>query len=114
MISKALKKLMDTTWSKRVLERDFYRCQWCFRAGTDPHHIIYKSQSQATRWDIDNGICLCRECHDEAHKNPERFRRDMMRNMGIKYNELQEKAKLIVHYKKPDLLEILKKLKGAG
>jgi hypothetical protein len=103
---------LDTLWSKRVMERDFYRCQYCFRAGTDPHHI-FSRKNLSTRWDINNGICLCRECHDDAHRTPKTFHIYLATFFPI-YMELQEKAKVVVHYKNADLLEILEKIKNGG
>ncbi len=101
---KKLMDKMDALWSKRVLERDFHRCQFCFKAGTDPHHI-FSRKNLSTRWDINNGVCLCRECHDEAHRNPKSAHIYLATFFPV-YMELQEKSKVVVHYKNHDLLEI--------
>lgn len=44
---------------------DFVACEVCWRAGTEFHHIKYKSQ-----WgkdNVENIACLCRECHQRCH-----------------------------------------------
>jgi len=53
-----------------VLERDKYLCQRCLSRGvrkeaSEAHHIIHKGGGRfAVRWDMENGISLCRECHN--------------------------------------------------
>ena len=58
-------------WRRRVFERDDYRCQCCGRrsAKGDPvvlnaHHIENFARNEALRYDVNNGVTLCRECHD--------------------------------------------------
>ena len=55
-------------WRKCVYERDGYRCQVC---GTNKelqaHHKKAWKISKELRYDVDNGITLCRKCHLEAH-----------------------------------------------
>ena len=57
-------------WGKVIFKRDGYRCQQCGnRKGMlDPHHIIRKSKGNAPKYDIQNGVCLCRSCHSKFHK----------------------------------------------
>ena len=57
------------SWSKRVKERDNYTCQNC--GGTKnliSHHIKYANKYPKLRYDISNGITLCRSCHPKIHK----------------------------------------------
>jgi len=60
-------------WRNAVLERDRYRCQDCGREcrkrekGLAAHHIKPYSLFPEFRFDIDNGITLCRVCHMAAH-----------------------------------------------
>jgi len=54
-------------WRKRIYKRDKFKCQMprCkskFRL--QAHHIRKWSSASALRYDVDNGITLCRECHD--------------------------------------------------
>lgn len=59
-------KFSDKT-IKRIIERDGGRCVRCGSPYIEsvPHHIIYRSQGG--RGDEDNGVCICRPCHDLAH-----------------------------------------------
>ena len=51
---------------------DFIRCELCGMRGSDIHHVIPRSKFGKKRKDeqdlITNLICLCRPCHDLAHK----------------------------------------------
>ena len=57
-------------WRKAVFERDSYKCQKCGKIGgkLNAHHIKPFSLYPDLRFDIDNGITLCKECHIELHK----------------------------------------------
>lgn len=84
----------ETEWRKKVFVRDNYTCQSCFKRGfrIEAHHIkefsiIFKeflseysqynpiedkyalvalSRQYSKFWDINNGLTLCRECHDKV------------------------------------------------
>ncbi|RLI46445.1 hypothetical protein DRO61_09215 [Candidatus Bathyarchaeota archaeon] len=53
-----------------VLKRDNFTCQMCNRKGKgiwlNVHHIIKWSSASSLRYDVDNGISLCRDCHKEV------------------------------------------------
>ena len=53
------------TWRKAVFERDDYRCYDCGVKGVrmQAHHILAFSTYPRLRFDIQNGITLCEECH---------------------------------------------------
>jgi len=57
-------------WSNAVLERDDYICQDCEQRGgkLTAHHIERWSEAPDRRYDVDNGVTLCYECHAERHK----------------------------------------------
>lgn len=51
-----------------IFERDGFKCVCCRRSTnleSVPHHIIFKSQGG--RGERDNGVTVCRPCHDWAH-----------------------------------------------
>jgi len=55
----------------KVLKRDKFTCQMCNTKGRkgvwlNVHHIIKWSSASALRYDPDNGITLCKKCHDEV------------------------------------------------
>ncbi|WP_099518496.1 HNH endonuclease [Paenibacillus sp. BIHB 4019] len=54
-----------------IVERDKASCVRCGSPYIEsvPHHIIYKSQGGLGT--VDNGVCVCRPCHTEAHSKRE-------------------------------------------
>ena len=58
-------------WKNRVFEKDNYICQDCgYDKGgiLNAHHILSFSLYPEFRFNADNGITLCKECHIKAHK----------------------------------------------
>lgn len=59
-------------WRIKVYERDNYTCQCCGdKIGHNlvAHHIINFSENIKERFDINNGITLCKNCHNPTIKN---------------------------------------------
>lgn len=58
-------------WRKAVYERDNYTCKACNKVGVQlvAHHIVPYSTNKQLRFDVDNGITLCKACHKEFHIN---------------------------------------------
>ena len=54
-------------WSKGVRTRDGFKCQLCGATGgvMHAHHFIGRRKAQ-TKYLLENGICLCFTCHNEA------------------------------------------------
>ena len=63
-------------WRRGVFERDNYTCQECsIKSGNgkavylEAHHIKSWVKYKKLRFNINNGITLCRKCHKLKHKN---------------------------------------------
>ena len=63
-------------WRNAVLERDGYRCQKCGRRckklerGLAAHHVRPYATNVEARYDVNNGLTLCRACHMALHGHP--------------------------------------------
>jgi hypothetical protein len=55
-------------WRKQVFERDNYTCQVCGVGGhVHAHHLNGYHWAKDQRIEVNNGITLCDNCHDEYH-----------------------------------------------
>lgn len=55
-------------WRSAVFSRDGFRCQKCgSKCDIQAHHIKTWSRNKLLRYDVSNGITLCRKCHLESH-----------------------------------------------
>jgi len=60
-------------WRYQVYKRDNFKCQWpncTFKKKLNAHHIYKWSDFPGSRFDVNNGICLCKIHHDMV-KNKE-------------------------------------------
>lgn len=57
-------------WRKNVFVRDNFTCQCCNKKGTElhAHHLESYSFNYELRTILENGVTLCRTCHDKFHK----------------------------------------------
>ncbi len=54
-----------TDWRRAVFERDSYTCQHCQQRGgaLQAHHIRSWSRHLELRYEVENGLTLCKKCH---------------------------------------------------
>lgn len=73
-------------WADSVKEKFGCICQKCGFVGDHSslhaHHILSFTANEDTRFDIDNGSCLCEPCHKEFHN-----KYGVMRNTIDDFNE---------------------------
>jgi len=58
------------TWRNAIFERDNYTCRDCGKRGGEinAHHLKSFKKFPKLRYEIDNGITLCKQCHKLRHK----------------------------------------------
>ena len=56
-------------WRTSVFVRDNFTCQVCGQVGGDlnAHHVKPWADNPALRFSVDNGVTLCRNCHNAVH-----------------------------------------------
>lgn len=57
-------------WKWDVIRRDNYTCQICGKKMTKGfvvHHIVGWDEDESKRYDMDNGLTLCKDCHIKLH-----------------------------------------------
>lgn len=57
-------------WRTAVFKRDGFKCQVCGRVGgtLNAHHIKPWADNPALRFDVKNGVTLCKDCHNRVHR----------------------------------------------
>ena len=59
-------------WKNAVLKRDKSTCRACgCKNDIEVHHIVPYAKDPDIRFDPDNGIVLCKECHRKVHQKHE-------------------------------------------
>lgn len=57
-------------WRRSVFERDEFTCQHCKQIGGElnAHHLKPFAEYPKLRFEVSNGLTLCKECHINEHK----------------------------------------------
>lgn len=105
----------DKLWSQCIIARDG-TCRGTNSSDRLSAHHIRSRTHRATRWDLDNGLCLSWKVHFLQKANPERFQDLIINIIGDeKYQTLKRKSLQIVDYSTADLAtlkeELISKLK---
>jgi hypothetical protein len=117
-MAKGIDKKLDDAWSLLVKLRAGMKCEYCGKETHLNSHHIYSRSKKSTRWDTENGICLCVAHHVfssgfSAHKTPLEFidwlktykNVEQIDNLKLKANSTVKFMK----FEKDQLLEELQK-----
>jgi hypothetical protein len=73
----------NNDWIKNVLKRDNYKCVYCNTDGNgtnlNAHHLEGWHWCKTLRFEVSNGVTLCKDCHKAFHKQ-----------FGRKYNTSEQ------------------------
>jgi len=68
-------RYMQTHWSRAVRRRAGFTCELCHRSQEanptlrlQAHHILSYARYPEHQMDMANGICLCRDCHNQVRR----------------------------------------------
>jgi hypothetical protein len=115
---KGIDKKLDDAWSKLVKLRAGNRCEYCGKTSPLNSHHIFSRSKRSTRWDVQNGVCLCVGHHTfsstfSAHKTPLEFVDWLTRKKGESFiMKLRVRANALsklMTFEKEILLQELKK-----
>lgn len=79
-------------WAKKVKKRDKFACQVCLKENTylNSHHMNSWDMFTKERYDINNGVTLCYQCHNKFHDIYGRGR-----NTKFQFKEFKETIQLL-------------------
>lgn len=78
---------LDSLWS-RAVRRKFNRCVICNKGNCDAHHLVSRKNLQI-RWNVRNGITLCRECHTKYHSVAD-FKQKVYKQFAKRISEMED------------------------
>lgn len=117
--AKKLNADLDKAWSLVVKMRAGFRCEYCgTREKVLNSHHIYSRSNYSTRWDVENGICLCVGHHTfsntfSAHKTPTEFTQWLYETKGeVFMNELRVRAHAIAKLREIEKTELMEQLRA--
>jgi 5-methylcytosine-specific restriction endonuclease McrA len=98
-----LRNKLDKIWS--LIIRSKGKCQRCKKKENLQAAHIFGRRFLNTRWLLDNGLCLCPDCHiNFAHQQPILFAEFVKKTLGEeKYEALKEAHNQITKYTIEDL-----------
>ena len=90
-----LRKKADKLWTQKVLNLPY--CEVCGSTKVlQAHHFYYKSSYPHLRYNLKNGVVLCRACHFKLHhRDPKAVEEEIIRAKGKRwYNALKKLSKI--------------------
>ena len=103
--NKSLEKQCRELWSKCVRARQ-RACRICGSDRALQGHHIRSVSHLSTRFDLQNGLCVCSRCHLNQKFRPEKFQDMVIDVIGDKEYQRMKRKSLVVVTSKPDLREI--------
>ncbi len=74
-------------WKRKVLERDEHECCECQDVSNisklEAHHLREYALYVDQRYDVENGVTLCHNCHRDVHKNEVIIRQVLKQMSGV-------------------------------
>ena len=97
---KKLEDKLDKAWSLAVRMKG--HCEMCKKTHREDgkpltlnaHHIMGR-RHRATRWDLENGLCLCWYCHNNKAHSGDFDRQDSYRNWLLETKGREELDRLL-------------------
>ena len=111
-----IRNKLDKQWA--IIIRQKGRCEVCGKESYLNAHHFYSRSALSTRWDLDNGFCLCTGCHVfsskfSAHKTPADFVDWAVKQRGKDWLDmLRDRHNLVVKYSDFDLMIMLEQLQS--
>ena len=85
-----LKLKADKLWYLKLIQDE---CELCDNYAIQVHHFYYKSSYGHLRYDLDNGISLCRGCHFVLHHQDPKKIEDKIFAIEVETGTLLRKKK---------------------
>ena len=118
--AKFMHPLPSRAWIEKELDgvcrKITHKKGYCVRCGARNKFIedahIFGRGNHAVRWDLDNRLPMCGECHTWAHANPILFDEFAKKTLGeLKYEALRQRSLAIRIWEKAEMLSYLEVLK---
>lgn len=92
-----------TKWVYEVKKRDYFRCQHC-NAKDDliAHHLLPYREFIKFRYEVSNGLTLCRSCHTKEELRLKKLRKDcsgFLLQLLLKHKDLMGNLSCLPSYK---------------
>lgn len=113
---KYLSNKADKLWYEACRIKWGTKCTVCGQEANQVHHWIKRSQSLATRWDLENGVPVCQSCHYVLEHSPDVKKRRAFEDKIIKargkkwWDRLEKKRHGIFKKNLGNLKKIIKEL----
>jgi len=90
---KELAKITNEWWKVACLKQWGNRCCVCGREATTVHHFFPKGCYKNLKYEIENGVPICNDCHKRHHSNGDKeIHKKIVEKRGeVWYNKLKSK-----------------------